>query len=77
MKSPSEAQEYFKSCLRINNKFSLAWKCLGMIYYDTGKCEKAVKYFEQAVNLDDRDAEAKVHLGNCYYELQVSTTLPT
>jgi tetratricopeptide (TPR) repeat protein len=72
MKNPSEAQEYFKNCLKINNKFSPAWKCLGMIFYDSGKCEKAVRYFEQAAQLEPRDAEARVHLGNCYYELQVS-----
>ncbi len=70
-KNFGEAQESFKQCLKINPKFAPAWKCLGMMLYDSGKVENAIKYFNQAIALEPRDSEARIHLGNCYYELQV------
>lgn len=49
----------------------IAWKAMGMMLFDAGKIEASLKYFKEAAKRDPQDLEAKKHIGNCYYELQV------
>mmetsp|Transcript_35253 Transcript_35253/g.31700 ORF Transcript_35253/g.31700 Transcript_35253/m.31700 type:complete len:96 (+) Transcript_35253:183-470(+) len=69
-KSYSEAQENFKKALKANPKFAPAWKAFGIILFDANKVESALKYFQQALSIDDTDVETKIHIANCHYELQ-------
>jgi cytochrome c-type biogenesis protein CcmH/NrfG len=39
---------------------------LGNIYYDGGKFEEAIPYYEEALKLDPKDSDVIVDLGICY-----------
>jgi hypothetical protein len=41
-----------KEALKINSKFSLAWKTIGNILYETNSPTKAEKYFIHALECD-------------------------
>lgn len=56
-----------KKCLKINPRFGTASKAIGILEYEMNQPSKALKYFQDALENDKTDLEAKVGLGNCYY----------
>lgn len=62
-----KATEEFKETLRINSRFTGAYKAIGLIYYENNNPLNACKYYQKALECDPFDMESKLGLANCFY----------
>ena len=41
---------------------------MGNLLFETGHAEEAIKYHKQALNINDKELQALIGLGNAYYD---------
>lgn len=64
------ATEEFKETIRISERFTGAYKAIGLIYYENNNPSNACKYYHRALECDPFDMESKLGLANCYYLME-------
>jgi len=67
-KKNNKAIEAFKETLMYDAENALANYNLGKIYYETGQKELALKYYQDAENLNPKDSNSVVAIGLIYFE---------
>ncbi|PLX04316.1 MAG: hypothetical protein C0595_03780 [Marinilabiliales bacterium] len=67
-KKNDEAIQAFKQTLMYDAENALANYNLGKIYYETGQKELALKYYQDAENLNPKDSNSVVAIGLIYFE---------
>jgi len=65
-----EAQKQARYVLDKDPKNFNALDGLGVIYMKMGRHEDAMKYFNEAVKINDKDVMVHVHLAAVYYKMQ-------
>ncbi len=65
----SDAEDELEIALRLAPKEILVWNNLGYAAYATGSPEKAVEYYEEALNLDPRNARIRTALADALRRL--------
>ncbi len=59
----------YDEAIRINSKYSLAWKNKGSSLCDLNKFEDAIKCYEEAIEINPNDATAWTYKGHALYNL--------
>lgn len=61
-----QAEQYYRTALRLNNREARAYLGLGNVYLDQMKFDEAVEAYQQAVQLEPDDASGYFGLGSSY-----------
>lgn len=57
-----------KKALFVKKDFPLALVSFGNLLFETGEPKDAIKYHHRALELNNRELQALIGLGNCYYD---------
>lgn len=69
-KNISDAEESFRTALKIDADSAPSWYGLGEIYLKDGQLNKAIDCYQKAVNISRSNAEFQAALGKAYLEVR-------
>jgi tetratricopeptide (TPR) repeat protein len=55
---------------KYNDENPVTWRNIAIVYRNTNRLEDAVKYIKKAIDLDDRNTQNHMLLGNLYFAMQ-------